>query len=113
MSIELNSDLLVELGYGSLTATQGNQLLKEFYETLEAVVGIHLTEEMTESQYEAFSKFFEAKDDAGAAAWLDRNFPDHKEVVQKTFDQLAYELRKLAQSIDEPPLPRDELETDS
>jgi hypothetical protein len=94
--IALSTDLLVELGYGSLTIAQANTLLREFYNTLKEVVGATLAQRMNDKQLDAFETFYEAGDDAGALAWLERNIPDYRAVVERLFEELATELRNVA-----------------
>jgi uncharacterized protein DUF5663 len=70
---------------------------------LEQIVGIKLTDEMTDEQVAAFDKFFQARDDAGAFAWLTRNFPEYRRVVRTTLDELGAELRRLADEMHSAP----------
>jgi len=96
--LRLDHKLLVDLGYRSLTISQADRLLKHLYDTMEQNVGLRLAEGMSDEQLDAFDAFFEAKDDAGAFAWLQRNFPDHKEIVTSEFAELK---RLLADTADE------------
>jgi Protein of unknown function (DUF5663) len=94
--IKLSTDLLVELGYEKLTQQQANELLSDFYKTLETIVGVELGSRMDEEQMDAFSKFFDAGDETGAFKWLERNFEDYRDIVDKAFGKLKAELRDVS-----------------
>lgn len=96
MAIELSTDLLIELGYEELTVVQANELLKLLYETLERLVGVEVARQLSDKQLDTFETFYDAGDDAGALAWLERNVPDYSALVHKVLDDLKQELRELA-----------------
>jgi Protein of unknown function (DUF5663) len=91
--IKLDTDLLVELGYGSLTEQQAEQLLRAIYDTGEILVGTNLAQKMKDPQLDEFERFIDSSDDVGAVAWLERNFPDYKQTVQSVFEKLFDDLR--------------------
>lgn len=97
--IEINDNLLQEIGLGSLPKGEKVSLLNHIYETLETRVGMRLAEQMTEKQLEEFEKFFQAKDEKGAYGWLQTNFPNYREVVQQEFDKLKLEVKTSAKDI--------------
>ena len=99
MAINLDNNLLVELGLGALPESEKKSLLNHIYETLEMRVGMRLADQMSNEQLEEFEKYFEAKDDAGAFHWLETNFPNYKEIVQGEFNKLKEEVRQSAPHI--------------
>jgi len=99
MAINLDRNLLDELGLGSLPENEKTSLLNHIYETLEMRVGMRLADQMTNDQLDEFEKYFEAKDDAGAFNWLETNFPNYKQIVQDEFNKLKEEIRKSAPQI--------------
>ncbi len=99
MAINLDHNLLVELGLGALPESEKTSLLNHIYETLEMRVGMRLADQMSNEQLEEFEKYFEAKDDAGAFHWLETNFPNYKEIVQDEFNKLKEEVRQSAPHI--------------
>ena len=99
MAINLDRNLLDELGLSSLPETEKSSLLTHIYETLEMRVGMRLADQMSNEQLDEFEKYFEAKDDAGAFHWLETNFPGYKEVVQDEFNKLKEEVRLSAPQI--------------
>ncbi len=94
--IELTGERLTGLGYRGLTKQQMNELLRELYNAGEEIVGMKLVSEMSNDQLDAFEQFVAADDQAGAFAWLERNFPNYREVVQETFAELDELLRRAA-----------------
>ena len=101
MAIKLDYALLRDVGYSSLTASQADLLLKDAYNTLELVVGTTLAADMNDDQLDAFEAFFESKDDAGALRWLERNFPDYRDRVNKSFESVKDALRTTAREVSE------------
>ena len=99
MAINLDRNLLVELGLGSLPEAEQRSLLNHIYETLEMRVGMRLADQMTNEQLDEFERYFEAKDENGAFHWLETNFPNYKEIVQEEFNKLKEEVRKSAPQI--------------
>ena len=97
--LKIDTNLLVELGLGSLPEAERNSLLKHIYETLEMRVGMRLADQMSNEQLDEFEKYFEAKDDAGAFKWLEANFPNYKDIVQEEFEKLKAEVAQSAPGI--------------
>lgn len=97
--IQLNDNLLQEIGLGSLPQQERVSLLNHMYETLETRVGMRLAEQMSEEQFDEFEKFYQSKDDKGAYNWLQTNFPNYKVVVQEEFDKLKKEVELSATQI--------------
>jgi hypothetical protein len=105
--IQINDNLLKEVGLGDLPQEERAALLNHIYETLELRVGMRLAEQMNESQFDEFEQFFQSKDDKGAYNWLQTNFPNYKDVVQEEFDKLKKEVagdsaKILSASTDQP-----------
>lgn len=99
MAINLDRNLLDELGLGSLPDSEKTSLLNHIYETLEMRVGMRLADLMSNEQLDEFEKYFQAKDDAGAFNWLETNFPNYKEIVQDEFNKLKAEVKQSAPTI--------------
>lgn len=99
MAINLDRNLLDELGLGALPENEKGALLTHIYETLEMRVGMRLADQMTNEQLDEFEKYFEAKDDAGAFHWLETNFPNYKDIVQDEFNKLKEEVKNSAPQI--------------
>ncbi|HEY4964723.1 MAG TPA: DUF5663 domain-containing protein [Candidatus Saccharimonadales bacterium] len=97
--IQINDNLLQEIGLGALPQAERRSLLNHIYETLELRVGMRLADQMTNEQLDEFERYFEAKDDKGAFAWLESNFPNYKEIVQQEFDKLRAEVAQSAPQI--------------
>ena len=97
--ISLNQEILVDLGLAALPTDEQSRLLKHMYETLERRVGMRLADRMSNDQLDEFAKYFAAKDDAGALAWLEAHFPDYKQIVQTEFDDLKAEVSSVSADI--------------
>lgn len=99
MAINLDRNLLAELGLGSLPEPEQRALLSHIYETLEMRVGMRLADQMSNEQLDDFEKYFQSKDEAGAFHWLETNFPNYKDIVQEEFNKLKEEVRQSAPQI--------------
>ena len=97
--MRIDENMLVELGLGSLSTQDKDDLLKQIYQTLEIRVGMKLAERMSDAQLKEFEQFINNKDDAGALHWLETNFPDYKQVVASELDGLKTELKRDADKI--------------
>jgi hypothetical protein len=90
--LKIDSALLHEIGLGALPEPVASDLLRHIYETLEMRVGVQLADAMTNDQLDEFERYFEAKDDSGAFAWLETNFPNYQEIVATQFAALKQEI---------------------
>ncbi|MBC7708264.1 hypothetical protein H7Y63_03505 [Polaromonas sp.] len=97
--LKIDNNLLQDIGLAALPDSEKNSLLKHIYETLEMRVGMRLADQMSNEQLDEFERYFEAKDDAGAFAWLESNFPNYKDIVQEEFDKLKAEVAQAAPQI--------------
>jgi len=99
VAIKLDARFLREHGYGALSRDQANMLLKAIYDAAETIVGVQLAADMTSEQLDAFERFIDASDEAGALAWLERNFSDYKERVGQVMSLIGKELRATASRV--------------
>lgn len=96
---KLDDNFLIELGLGSLPATEKNKMLAHIYETLEMKVGMRLAEKMSNEQLDEFEGFINQNDEAGALKWLETNFPNYKQVVAEELEKLKAEIKQVAPQI--------------
>lgn len=96
---KLDDNLLIELGLGTMPATEKNKMLKHIYETLEMRVGMTLAQQMTDEQLKEFETFIDSNDEAGALKWLETNFPNYKQVVADELERLKAEIKQAAPQI--------------
>ena len=89
---KLDAEFVKECGLVGLTAVQANKFLAWFYERLEMRVGMKLAERMSDEQLDEFEAFIKAKDEDGALAWLQSNYPDYKSVVREELEKLKLEV---------------------
>jgi hypothetical protein len=97
--IRIDPAFLVDVGLARLPPGEAQVLLRHVYETLEWRVGAAIAEHMTQQQLDEFETYFVADDSEGALAWLERNFPNYKQVVRNEFKLLHLELRQIAPTI--------------
>lgn len=89
---KLDNEFVEECGLGELPPNRANQFLAWFYERLEMRVGMKLAARMSDEQLDEFEAFIKAKDEDGALAWLQSNYPDYKSVVREELEKLKLEV---------------------
>lgn len=97
--LKIDDAFLADVGLASLPVAEKDGLLKHIYETLEMCVGTRLAEQMTNAQLDEFERFFNAQDDVGAFQWLEKNFPNYKDIVSEEFAKLKKEVAATAPQI--------------
>ncbi len=97
--IKLDQELLVSLGLGSLSEKDQKDLLNHILETLQMRLGLRLTNQMTEEQFNEFQIYADNQDQASAFKWLETNFPNYKEITQDEFDKLCEEVKQSSPAI--------------
>ena len=100
--LNLDNNLLAELGLGSLPEDQKKAMLQHIYETLELRVGTQLANQMTDKQLEEFERFIDAGGDqnqAQALQWLESNLPNYKQEENDVFEALKVEIKGMAPQI--------------
>jgi hypothetical protein len=97
MPIELNRQLLVEIGLGHLPADLQERLLQRIYDVLELRVGAVLGERLSTRQLDDFERTFKRADEAAAHAMLEHDLPEYGPVVRQEFEYiLTYVVARLA-----------------
>jgi hypothetical protein len=99
MTIDLNAQRLVGLGFRGLTREQTNTLLEEMYKAGEEIVGLKLASRMSDKQLDEFNRLYDSGDEEAAFNWLKTNFPEYRKVADSTFEELDEALRRAAREI--------------
>lgn len=104
MAIKLDDELLASLGLEALRPATKRGMLQFIYQTLELRVGTTLANMMSDEQLTEFEVFIDAEETGeygrdAALAWLEKNLPVYKEVVQETFTKLKAEITQDAPAI--------------
>ena len=89
---QLDEDFLISLGLGAMPTEEMESFITYVLEQLELRVGTELSKGMSDEKLEQFEKLIEAKDQAGATAWLQKNCPNYKEVVQQELETIKQEI---------------------
>lgn len=106
--LRLDDTFLQAAGLGDLPETARKELLGMLLERLEIQVGKRLTDQMSEAQLDEFETMMPAEADSeaqrlakeqAAFAWLEKNFPNYKNVVSEEIEKLRVEITKDASII--------------
>jgi len=89
---QLDEDFLIRLGLGAMPREEKEAFIEYVLEQLQLRVGTELSRGMSDAKLEQFEKLVEAKDQAGATAWLQQNCPNYKQVVQQELETIKEEI---------------------
>lgn len=89
---QLDEDFLINLGLGAMPTEEKEAFIAYILEQLELRVGTELSKGMSDEKLEQFEKLVEAKDQAGATAWLQQNCPNYKQVVRQELEAIKQEI---------------------
>ena len=96
---KLDDNFLIEVGLGSLPAHEKPEMIRDIYNKLELKVGMRLAEQMTDAQLDEFEGLIDQKNDTASLQWLERNFPNYKQVVAEELEKLKAEVKASAPQI--------------
>jgi hypothetical protein len=104
----LDDSFLQATGLGDLPEDARNELKNMLLERLEIQVGKRLTDQMSEQQLDEFETMMPAPSDnpqeqvrkeQAAYSWLEKNFPNYRQVVAEEIEKLRVEVSKDANLI--------------
>jgi hypothetical protein len=93
--IEINHQLLVELGLGHLDQRRQEVVQRRIYEVLEGRVGLTLVNSLTKSEQEIFNRAFEESPEK-AHSYLARVVPNYAAVVR---NEMEFIVASIAQGV--------------
>lgn len=96
---KLDDNFLIEVGLGSLPANEKPEMIRDIYNKLELKVGMRLAEQMSDAQLDEFEGLIDQKNDAASLQWLEKNFPNYKQVVAEELEKLKAEVKASAPQI--------------
>ncbi len=97
--MKLDDQFLVDVGLGSLSDDQKKEMIQDILSKLELEVGMKLAARMSEDQFNEFNNLIEQDNDDVSAAWLEKNFPDYRQVVADELARLKAEIQRDAPKI--------------
>ena len=88
--MEFNEEFLQEMGLSAMPEEQKQKFLAYVQEELEIRIGQRISKGLTETQLNEFDLIDDPKE---AAKWLEKNRPDYREIVNRTIEEMKYEIR--------------------
>jgi len=80
---DVQQKIAADLGIGELSAKDQEKLIAEFGAIALQASTIAVLEAIPADKRDAFKKFIEAKDEAGAQAFLDAEVPNHEDLARQ------------------------------
>jgi predicted RNA-binding Zn ribbon-like protein len=90
--IELDDQLFSAADLADLPWEHRSLLRQAVYQELETRVGAVIARHATRRQLDAFEAHVRSRDEAGALAWLQQNYPRYRDVVAAESEKLGAEL---------------------
>ena len=88
--MEFDDKFLQEMGLSAMPEQEKQDFLNYVQEELEVRIGERISKGLTEAQLNEFDTI---TTQAEAAAWLEKNRPDYREIVTRTIEELKAEIR--------------------
>ena len=88
--MNFDEQFLQEMGLSAMPEDQKQAFLDYIQEELEIRIGERISKGLTETQLNEFDMI---TDQAEATAWLERNRPDYREIVNRTIEEMKEEIR--------------------
>ena len=88
--MEFNEEFLQEMGLSAMPEDQKQPFLDYIQRELEIRVGERISQGLSETQLREFDLI---EDPEEAAAWLEKNRPDYREIVNRTIEEMKEEIR--------------------
>lgn len=88
--MEFNEEFLQEMGLSAMPEDQKQPFLDYVQRELEIRVGERISQGLSETQLREFDLI---EDPEEAAAWLEKNRPDYREIVNRTIEEMKEEIR--------------------
>ena len=88
--MQFDEKFLQEMGLASMPEEQKRAFLDYVQEELEVRIGERISKGLTETQLNEFDMI---SDTVEAAAWLEKNRPDYREIVNRTIEEMKQEIR--------------------
>lgn len=89
--MQFDEQFLQDMGLAAMPAEQKQAFLDYIQEELEVRIGERISKGLTEAQLQEFDSI---TDPAEAAAWLEKNRPDFRQIVDRTIEEMKQAITK-------------------
>ena len=88
--MRFDENFLKDMGLSAMPEDEKNRFLEYIQEELEVRIGERISKGLTEVQLNEFDIITDPNE---AAAWLEKNRPDYREIVNRTIEEMKQEIR--------------------
>ena len=88
--MRFDENFLKDMGLSAMPEDEKNRFLEYIQEELEIRIGERISKGLTEVQLNEFDIITDPNE---AAAWLEKNRPDYREIVNRTIEEMKHEIR--------------------
>ena len=89
--MQFDENFLKEMGLSAMPADKKQEFLNYIQEELEVRIGERISKGLTEAQLQEFDSLLGTEE---AAAWLEKNRPDYREIVNRTVAEMKEAIAK-------------------
>lgn len=97
--IQLDEELLKELGLDNFSEEDKDAILASIAETLQLKIGVKLVQLLGETKLEEFNKLTEEGKGIDAMNYLKENVPNYEDIVKEELDALKSNIKDTSKSI--------------
>lgn len=88
--MQFDENFLQEMGLSAMPEETKKKFLEYIEEEVEVRIGERISKGLTEVQLNEFDQITDPRE---AAAWLEKNRPDYREIVNRTIEEMKAEVR--------------------
>lgn len=91
--VTIDDKFLTDVGLGDLSSEDSQQAIDNIRESLEAKVGIKITQSLNDTQVDDFNNLLSGDDPKSASDWIENNIPNYREIVMKELDSIIEQIK--------------------
>ena len=89
--MQFDENFLQEMGLSAMPADKKQEFLNYIQEELEVRIGERISKGLTEEQLQEFDSLLGSEE---AAAWLEKNRPDYREIVNRCVEEMKQAIKQ-------------------
>jgi len=89
----LDDKFIADIGLANISEAEKKQVLEDVRTTLEAKVGVRLTNGLSDDQVNQFNDILSGDDSKVAMDWMDSNIPNYRDVALQEYDAILEQIK--------------------
>jgi hypothetical protein len=97
--INIDEELLTELGLDGFTDEDKDAALQRILQALELRMGLRMAQIVDEAQLSEFQRLSEKDDKEAIAGWLKEYMPNYQEIAKEELDKIKQDIKNTSRKI--------------